>query len=307
MDNIRKIILDTDIGPDCDDCGALAILDRFHKAGRCRLLGVTHCTSDLLGTDVIAAINDWYGVDVPIGQTERQGFLCAPETMRYTVPVSETYRRTHAPASYEPAVRLMRRTLAENSDVTLVFIGPLNDMADLLKSTADDISPLDGVELVRRSVREVIVMGGNFENLAHGEYNIACDVPAAQLMTEACAAPIVYCGFEAGEHVMTGAVLEDAPEAFPVRMAYQSYLGGGFVRNSWDLVTVYYAVCPTDERWILSDECRIRFNDDATAVVTHGDGCTGARTVRFSDEAALTDILNSLITGAVGGRLSRQA
>ena len=30
----RKFILDTDIGPDCDDCGALAIFDRFHKAGR---------------------------------------------------------------------------------------------------------------------------------------------------------------------------------------------------------------------------------------------------------------------------------
>ena len=54
----RRIILDTDIGPDCDDCGALAILDRACADGKIDLLGVTHCTSDLLSVDVIAAIND---------------------------------------------------------------------------------------------------------------------------------------------------------------------------------------------------------------------------------------------------------
>ena len=37
----RKFILDTDLGPDCDDCGALAILDSYHKAGKAELLGVT--------------------------------------------------------------------------------------------------------------------------------------------------------------------------------------------------------------------------------------------------------------------------
>ena len=291
----RKFILDTDIGPDCDDCGALAIFDRFHKAGRCELLAVTHCTSDVLGADVIAAINDWYGVDIPIGQTTREGFLCTPDVMRYTVPVSEAYRKNHAPAETEPALTLLRRLLAEHRDVTLVFVGPLNNMGDLLNSGADDISPLTGEELVAQSVREVIVMGGNFVNFSHGEYNIACDVPAAQLMTEKCAAPIVYCGFEAGEHVMTGATLEGCPEEYPVRMAYRNYLGGKFVRNSWDLVTVYYAVNPDDSRWILSDECRIRYNDDATAVVTEG---TGAKTVRFADEAALAEILNGIIDGS---------
>lgn len=294
MENKRKFILDTDIGPDCDDCGALAIFDRFHRANLCELLAVTHCTSDVLGTDVISAINDWYRVNVPIGQTTRQNFLCEPATMRYTVPVSEAWRKNHEPTKYEPALTLLRRMLAKNRDVTLVFIGPLNNMGDLLNSGADEISPMSGEELVRQSVREVIVMGGNFENLSHGEYNIACDVEAAQLMTEKCAAPITYCGFEAGEKIMTGATLENSPADYPVRMAYVNYLGGEFVRNSWDLVTVYYAVRPNDERWILSDECRVRFNDNATAAVSSG---KGARTVRFSDEQELTKILNGIIDG----------
>ncbi|MBQ8400887.1 MAG: hypothetical protein IJX14_03055, partial [Clostridia bacterium] len=97
MENIRKFIFDTDIGPDCDDCGALAIMDTYHKAGKIELLGVTHCTSDLLGVNVIAAIHDHFGVSTPIGQTDRQGFLA--DLTKYTKPVSEMYLKDHpAPA-----------------------------------------------------------------------------------------------------------------------------------------------------------------------------------------------------------------
>ncbi len=290
MNDIRKIILDTDIGPDCDDCGALAILDVYHKAGKIQLLGVSHCTSDLLGADVIAAIHDHFGVSTPIGQTERQGFL--QDLTKYTAPVSAKYRENHEPAQTEPALSLLRRLLRDNRDVTMVFIGPLNNMGDLLLSGGDDISPLTGVELIAQSVREVIVMGGNFQNFAHGEYNIQCDVPAAQRMSETCPAPIVYCGFEAGEHVMTGASLADCDDNHPVKQAYFHYLNGGFLRNSWDLVTVYYAVEPNDPLWQLSDEVAIRFNDDATSVITPG---TGAKYVSYGDERALEQILNGII------------
>ena len=292
MENIRKFIFDTDIGPDCDDCGALAIFDTYHKAGKVNLLGITHCTSDLLGVNVIAAINDHFGVQIPIGQTDRQGFLA--DLTKYTAPVSEMYLKDHPAPAYETALPMLRRLLAENRNVTMVFVGPLNNMKDLLRSGGDDISPLTGEELVAQSVDQVIVMGGNFENFSHGEYNIACDVEAAQLMSEKCAAPIVYCGFEAGEHVITGASLEACPENHPVRKSYYHYLDGRFQRNSWDLVTVYYAVEPCDEKWILSDECCIRYRDDATAVITGG---KGARYVRYADERELEKILNGIIAG----------
>lgn len=291
MNKIRNIILDTDIGPDCDDCGALAILDVYHRAGKINLLGVTHCTSDVLGADVIAAINQHFGVDVPIGQTQRQGFLT--HMNKFTVPVSAKYRENNPPAVTEPALGLLRRLLRDNRDVTLILVGPLNNMGDLLQSGGDAFSPLSGVELIRQSVREVIVMGGNFADLAHGEYNIECDVPAAQRMSEECPVPIVYCGYEAGEYVMTGSSLESCPESHPVRQAYFHYLDGGFVRNSWDLVTVYYAMEPEDPQWSVSKECAIRFRDDATAVIDASG--TGARYARYRDERALEQILNGII------------
>ena len=161
----RRIILDTDIGPDCDDCGALAILDRACADGKIDLLGVTHCTSDLLSVDVIAAINDWFVVSAPIGQTDRKEFFA--DATKYTKPVSDTYRASgkNAPATEKP-VPLLRRLLAENTGVTFVLIGPLGNLADLLDSEPDEISPLDGVSLVRKSVDKVVIMGGNFENTA---------------------------------------------------------------------------------------------------------------------------------------------
>ncbi len=290
MSEIKKIILDTDIGPDCDDCGALAILDAYYKAGKIDLLGVTHCTSDLLGADVIAAIHQHFGVTTPIGQTTRQGFLA--DLTKYTGPVSAKYRETNPPAETEPAVDLLRRLLRDNRDVTIVFIGPLNNMGDLLASGGDAISPMSGVELIRQSVREVICMGGNFRNFSHGEWNIEQDVPAAQRMSEECPVPIIYCGFEAGENVMTGASLEACDESNPVRLSYYHYTNGSFRRNSWDLVTVYYAVEPDDPCWQLSDEVQIRFNNDATAVVKTG---VGAKYVVYSDERALEEILNDII------------
>lgn len=291
---MKKIILDTDMGPDCDDAGALSIIDRYHAAGKCELLAVTHCTSDVLGCDVIAAINEWYGVDVPIGQTTREGFLDHLDARRYSVPISEKYREKHGECKYEEAVRVLRRTLAENENVTLIFIGPLNNMKELLLSEADDISEKSGRELVADSACELIVMGGHFSDFNYGEYNIKCDVAAAQATCELCPCPIVWCGFEAGIDVMTGATLEGCSEDYPVRTAYKYFLEGGFVRNSWDLVTVYYALTPEDERWIVSDECRVDYNDDATARVSDG---KGSRYVSFSDERELERILNGIIDG----------
>ena len=36
----RKYILDTDIGGDCDDCAAVAMMAKWHREGKIDLLGV---------------------------------------------------------------------------------------------------------------------------------------------------------------------------------------------------------------------------------------------------------------------------
>ncbi len=292
MNGKRKFILDTDLGPDCDDCGALAILDWYHKHGKAELLGVTHCTSDVQSVNVIAAIHEWFGVEIPIGQTDRTGFFDAPAFYKYTKPMSDAYLASHSPAKYESAVPLLRRLLAENRDVTFITIGFLNNLSDLMKSGGDEISPLSGIELMKQSVSSVVVMGGYFEPPYNGEFNIDGDIPAAQYVTENCPVSMVYCGFEAGANVTTGAVLENCDDAYPVKQAYKHYIGNSYLRPSWDLVTVYYALEPQLEGWIVSDECKVRFNEGAEPVISEG---TGARFIRYSDEKELAEKLDAIL------------
>ena len=286
MEEKRKYILDTDIGGDCDDCIAMAMLAKYHKAGKIDLLGVTHCTSNLSGAYTAAAILDWYGAaDVPVGQTLRKGFLAEAVHEKYSTPVMARFlwlkSEAYGERKFEDAVPMLRRLLAAERDVTLVFIGPLNDMHELLISSPDGYSPLCGRELVKQSVREVVVMGGNFRDREVGEYNIQCDLPASKYTAENCPVPVTYCGWEAGANVFTGRNLGKAGINHPVRLAYYYFWGENqYARESWDPVTVYYALHPEDPDWIVSDECAVRFENNRTLV---SEGC-GAKYVRYADE-----------------------
>ena len=62
-----NVFLDTDIGPDCDDTAALAILLQLCREGHARLLGITHCTGSPYGLGTIDAVCRLFGVQVPMG------------------------------------------------------------------------------------------------------------------------------------------------------------------------------------------------------------------------------------------------
>ena len=73
----KNILIDTDIGPVCDDVAALAMLNIYANRGLCRILGIGHCTSNPYGAGTIDAICHYYGhPDVTIGTYRAPGFLC---------------------------------------------------------------------------------------------------------------------------------------------------------------------------------------------------------------------------------------
>ena len=75
-----KIIIDTDIGCDCDDAGALAVAHCLEKNGYCNLISMTHCTSRVDGCCAIDIINRYYGrEDIPVGILQTDGFLDNPD------------------------------------------------------------------------------------------------------------------------------------------------------------------------------------------------------------------------------------
>ena len=241
MEN-RNYILDTDIGPDCDDAAALALAVLYARRRGRRLLAVTHCTSSPWGVGAIRRILKWYGAEAEVGTLKDEGFLSAPQTERYNRVLAQEVSPGEREA--EDAAALLRRVLAaqEDGSVEMVGIGPMRNLAHLLASGADGASPLTGRELIARKAARLTVMAGNFTPGCDApEWNVEMDVESARLVAAQWPGEVVWCGWEVGERVI--ALREPCALAAenPVRRAYFLH-SGGEGRSSWDLCTVQWAM-----------------------------------------------------------------
>lgn len=253
------VILDTDMGPDCDDAGALAILHALAKQEESHILGVMHCTSNPYGVGCIDAINRFYDrPDIPVGTLRKEGFLTGPECERYNRYIAENYDNAYRCKPAPNAAEMYRKILAGQPDgsVVIISIGPLCNLADLLETRADRYSPLDGVGLVSSKVRKLVLMAGWFESDKNGsmqpEWNVLLDIPSAQAVLRKWSSPAVFCGFEVGEPVITGKeLMRSCGSENPVRKAYELYTEGKG-RSSWDLITVLIAVRGDCGLWEIS-------------------------------------------------------
>jgi len=246
--NKPKIILDTDIGPDCDDAGAIATLNALADLGEVEILGMTCCTSSPWGAPCIQVINTYYGrSDIPIG-TYRKGDLMGEDRWSFY----NKYIAEHFPSVSEvfDATRVLRQILAFNKDVTIVGIGPLTNLADLLESPPDDISPKDGMQLILDSVKHLVQMAGGFP--VAEEFNFVQHPKSAQRVVDYWPTPIVFCGMEIGGRITAGEQLMKTPVTNPVRMAYKLHTQGWMKGFGFDPVTVLYAVRGLRDYWTLS-------------------------------------------------------
>lgn len=180
--NRKKIILDTDMGPDCDDAGALAILHAMADLGEAELLAVTHCTSNPWGAGCIDAINIYYSrTGIPIGTLKVGNFLNEETYQTYNRYIAEHYSNRYMDDSSVPdAIDVLRRILANQEDksVTFVSIGPMINLQLLLESGPDSFSPLGGKALVGSKVNELVCMAGRFPSGI--EWNVQMHVHSAQ-------------------------------------------------------------------------------------------------------------------------------
>ena len=242
-----KLFLDTDIGPDCDDAGALQIIHALCDQGKAELLGVTHCTSSPYGLPTISAINRYNRREVPLGTTRRRGFLDDGQCLRYTRPISEAFDHEFKGGRVQrEAGEILCEVLAGQRDgsVTMLAIGPLNNLADYLKDTTLH-------RLIARKVQRLVCMAGRFDQ-ALAEWNISSDIAAARAVFERWPSEIVACGWECGAGVITGAALHGRADS-PVRAAYDFWTGGTLRRDSWDLAAALYAVLG-DSGWIYAGQ-----------------------------------------------------
>jgi len=238
------IIFDTDIGTDVDDAGALAILHIMADRGEARILATISANRNRWCGPALDTINTYYGrPDLPIG-CSRTG----PDPEQWYHASVEAFGHDLTRSDQAPeAVALYRKILAAQPDhgVTIVVVGWLTNMAELLDSRPDQYSPVPGRELVKAKVKELVSMGGRWPNSpkAEGEYNFSMDGAAAHKVIRDWPGKIVFTGL--GKDVMTGGQLvAEGPQGNPVRAYYANFFEANKVseRSSWDLIAVLYAV-----------------------------------------------------------------
>ncbi|WP_439621939.1 nucleoside hydrolase [Gemmata sp.] len=243
----RGLIFDTDAGGDCDDIGALFLLHGAVERGEVKLLGTLGCTSSKAIAPCLDAVNTWFGrPDVPVGTLKDDGLLPNPG---YTAEVARRFPHRFAESKdYPDAVVLYRQLLAKQPDnsVVVVAVGPLRNLANLLRSRADDVSPLDGKALVARKVKRLDVMGGTYPPTAsanEAEWNFKMDPASAALVCSNWPTEILFNG-EGGSTSSGRRVTYEMPEHNPLTVAYTAYPGVGYAgdRLSWDPVSCLVAV-----------------------------------------------------------------
>lgn len=267
---MKKIILDTDMGNDCDDAGALALLHNLEKLGECEIVAVTSSTSRRDGAGCIDAINKYYNRDIPVGMYLGDNFL-EDGYGEYSRCVARNYKNDFLDKDAKDATILLVEQLvkAKENSITLVVIGPLNNIWNLLNYSED----VNGFDLLKSKVKEVIIMGGYFKEFSEevyfageimeAEWNILQDINSAREFVDKCPVEIIFCPFDLGM-IKTGSKLFKKGYNSPIRLSYEVHSAG--LRESWDPITCYFAVRGECNLWSLSNFGSVLVNEEGVTI-----------------------------------------
>lgn len=268
---VPTIIFDTDMGPDYDDIGAIAVLNALADNGECEILATVASDAHPTIAPTIALFNRYFGRDrLPVG-TAVEG---APDfTARNGW--NDTLINTFAPdlrtKAYPDAVSVYRQVLSQQPDtsVTILTVGFLSNISALLNTEPDEYSPLNGVDLVRTKVKQLVAMAGAFPE--GSEFNVNKHASASISAIEKWPVPILFSGFEIGAKIFTGDRVAVQDDKNPVSKGYAYNLktyrnGGESARNSWDLTAVLIAVRPPEDYFYVNGPGKFVVQEDGANV-----------------------------------------
>lgn len=266
-----NMIIDTDLGCDCDDAAAIAIANVLHREKLVNILCITHCLGDEDAARCIDYINCYYGNDFPIGKSENCPFDATKYLERYVYKMKDDFDKSKRIGN---SVELMKEKLsaAEKGSVKMVFIGQLNNLAALLNDET-------GRKLVYDKVESIVIMAGNFEQTGEyfdyktyrymAEFNVALDINGAKRVVEEKELPLKFIDFNQGIKVFAGGVLKGFDKN-PVSRIYKTF--GVENRESWDLLTVLYAILGSGGMFAASNEGKVNIDDKGRTTFTEGGG-----------------------------------
>jgi inosine-uridine nucleoside N-ribohydrolase len=220
-------------------------------SGKVEILATLASNKHELVAPSIEVINTWFGrPGIPLGAPKSWGVdMNSPHHWADTL-VARYPHTLKATSDAPDAVEVYRKILTAQPDssVTVVTVGFLTNLNNLLKSQPDNISPLNGTELVSKKVSKLISMAGRFPE--GKEFNVYLDSTAAAFVFSNWPGEIIFTGWEIGSKIFTGLrVMKSDIKNSPVKdvfrisipMAEEDRNG----RMSWDETAVLIGVYGT--------------------------------------------------------------
>jgi inosine-uridine nucleoside N-ribohydrolase len=247
-----KIIFDSDLGPDYDDVGALAFLHAMADSGKAEILATVASNKHELVAPSIEVINTYFGRPaIPLGAPKTEGVNTGSNQHWADSIVAKYPHTVNSTSETEDAVAVYRKILAGQADksVTIVTVGFLTNLANLLKSQPDNFSPLNGKELVDQKVKQFVAMAGKFPE--GREFNVYMDSTASEYVIKNWPGEIIFTGFEIGWEIRTGLRLIksdiiNSPVKDVFRISIPMSEEDKFGRMSWDETAVLIGVYGTE-------------------------------------------------------------
>lgn len=257
---VAKLIIDTDIEASYDDVGALAVAHSLTFKGKAEILAVICDTVESNGAPCIDIINNYYKrPDTPIGAVRIKDYNINKRYERYReyvnkIPRQRLYNddlkcntkfKRLTNEDYRDAVEIYRQVLSrqQDSSVTICALGYLTAIEQLLKSTEDRYSPMNGCELLKRKVEKIVVMSDiSFPGEVQGAFNWDMELESAIYVINNSPCPVVISGY--GKGIAAGEkLIREISHSNPIRRVYEKYLeSGDEVKGCWDQIAVLYSV-----------------------------------------------------------------
>lgn len=243
------VIFDSDMGPDYDDVGAITLLHTYADSGYIKILATVASTK----YEGVAAVFDVFNtffrrpniiIGVPKGKA-----LELKDKQHWTDSLQLNYPHKIKRNDEVPdAIKVYRKELALQPDKSVVIIttGFLTNLSNLLQSLPDKYSNLNGKELVRKKVKQLVCMAGRFPS--GNEFNVKMDASASQFVYNNWPTPVLLSGFEIGHKIRTGLPLinnrsiKNSPVKDVFRISIPLDPQDSLGRMSWDETAVLVAV-----------------------------------------------------------------
>ena len=165
-----SIIFDSDMGPDYDDVGAITLLHALADSGQAKILATIASTKYEGVACVMNVFNTYFNrPGIPIAVPKGKASILR-DGQHWTDTLMAKYPHHIKNNDETPdAADLYRKILSTQPDhsVTIVTVGFLTNLSNLLLSKPDKYSSLDGKELVKRKVKQLCAWQAAFLRAAN--------------------------------------------------------------------------------------------------------------------------------------------